>query len=89
MPTRDPQDTAYQVTDRNRKGSFEERLSPKMVQRRLNEKCSTFPGAFPVRATSGFTPTIREERPEQRRERVHMAALAPAFPTPAFKKKKG
>ncbi|HEX8835440.1 MAG TPA: hypothetical protein VF748_00760 [Candidatus Acidoferrum sp.] len=86
MPTRAPDDTAYEVTDRNRAGSREERLMPKMVQNRLNEKCSTFPGAFPVRATTGAHGAIGEERAEKRRERVHMAAISPAFPTRAFKK---
>lgn len=87
MPERSPTDTAYQVTDRNRQGSFEERLSPDIVQRRLNARCSTFPGALPVRATGGFNTPIREQHAEKRRERVHMAAIAPAFPTPAFKKR--
>lgn len=87
MPTRDPNDTAYSTTDRNRAGSFEARLSPDIVQQGLNTKCSVFPGALPVRATTGFRPTVREERAEQRRERVRMAAIAPAFPTTAFHKR--
>jgi hypothetical protein len=87
MPTRAPEDTAYQVTDRNRQGSFEERLSPKIVQRGLNEHITTLRGAFPARAT-GPNGAIPEERAEQRRERVHMAAIAPAFPTRAFKHKR-
>ena len=87
MPIRSPTDTAYQVTDRNRQGSFEERLSPRMVQNKLNERVTKFPSALPVRDTSGYPGAVREQRPEQRRERVHMAAIAPAFPTRAFKQK--
>jgi hypothetical protein len=86
MPTRKPEDTAYQTIDRNRQGSFEERLSPKMVQNGLNMRCSTFPGAFPAHAT-GPGGAVKEQHAEARRERVHMAAISPAFPTRAFKKR--
>ena len=88
MPTRDPFDTAYQVTDRNRRGSADPRLQYE-TRNKLNERCGTFPGALPYRATSGFTPTIREQHAEQRRERVNMAAISPAFPTKPFAKQKG
>jgi len=88
MPDRDPQDTAYQVTDRNRRGSADPRLQYK-TQNKLNERCSTFPGSLPVRATGGFNTPIREQHAEQRRERVNMAAISPAFPTRAFNKQKG
>jgi len=87
MPTRDPKDTAYQVTDRNRKGSMDPRLAPKIVQRGLNEPLPVSAGGFPVRATSGFTPTIGERHAERRRENVNMAAISPAFPTQPFKQK--
>jgi hypothetical protein len=86
MPTRDPFDTAYQVTDRNRKGSAEPRFCYE-TQNKLNQPCGSFPGALPVHSTSGFTPTIREQHPEKRRERVNMAAISPAFPTKPFKGK--
>ena len=87
MPTRNPEDTAYQVVDRNRQGSAEDRLCPRMVQRSLNRRLSLLPGAFPVHETSSGG-GIPEVRAEARRERVHMAAISPAFPTPAFKKKR-
>jgi len=86
MPTRNPMDTAYQTTDRNRKGSSDPRLQYE-TNNGLNQPCGTFPGALPVRATSGFTPTIREQHAERRRERVNMAAISPAFPTKPFKQK--
>lgn len=86
MPTRSPFDTAYSTTDRNRKGSVDPRLQYE-TENKLNERCSTFPNALPVRSTSGFTSTIREQHAEKRRERVNMAAISPAFPTKPFKQR--
>jgi hypothetical protein len=88
MPTRDPEDTALVMGDLNRAGSHEQRLMPKIVQRGLNQKVSTFPGSFPAHCT-GPSGAIREERAEARRERVNMAAISPAFPTKPFKHQKG
>lgn len=86
MPIRAPDDPAYQTIDRNRKGSAEDRLMPKMVQRGLNQRLPVLPGAFPVHETS-CRGAVPERHAEQRRERVHMAAISPAFPTRAFKNK--
>lgn len=55
-------------------GSHEPRFNPRIVRRALNEKCSTFPGALPVRATRTRegSPQV-EQRADERRANIGLS----------------